>query len=369
MEWRNNVLSSLEAKKAVESLRKKSPSPYWLMGVRYCFDRATIAVRFGSPGEIEDLKIHFDRDSIEMLNVHREPLICEFAREIIMAFDNPEIYPTWFISECISELSEMECEEITQQKRALESECQKAESIYRELEQLIPEYKTLLAHQERQHESTANEYIATKNELKRFKFNPISFFKKIDLLLTFKDAAKWHKIKAEQYAKELAEFEAAFPEAERQYHLAVLKNTPIIESLDTAIEKEHHRCVKRLEEVNAVPPLTNGDYEGRIFIPVKFLQEMDHSFLPGCYIVRNRYNGKCYIGHSKDPVARLRQVFKGLKPRISTLLNDYYMASENKRQAMFEFCIIPASDDQVRLLEAQLMEEHHSKTEGYNKKL
>lgn len=103
------------------------------------------------------------------------------------------------------------------------------------------------------------------------------------------------------------------------------------------------------------------------FIFLKTIKGMPKKKILGCYIIRNRENNKCYVGQSKDIIARLNQHFKGTEPSNIIFAKDYYESELSDKSLLFEVRIVQLSTkDEMDDTEKELIAEYDAYINGYN---
>ena len=134
-----------------------------------------------------------------------------------------------------------------------------------------------------------------------------------------------------------------------------------------ALIKEEKEKFK--QEVDKVRPLPVTYYESdAFFTSLKAFAGFKYEKIIGCYIIRNRENGKCYVGQSKDVLRRLQQHFKGTEPTNIIFAEDYYTSSYSNKEDLFEVRIVRCkTKDELDETEKSLIEEYDAWTSGYNR--
>ncbi|MFI3329307.1 MAG: hypothetical protein R3Y05_02330 [bacterium] len=105
-------------------------------------------------------------------------------------------------------------------------------------------------------------------------------------------------------------------------------------------------------------------------IPESFFKLLDlpeYAYRPivGCYVIRNRENGKCFVGQSKDIMDTLAKEFRGTTPTKKIYAEDYF--TSGNKEVLFEVRIIEIYDgEDINAIQKELMAEYDSKSNGYN---
>ncbi len=123
------------------------------------------------------------------------------------------------------------------------------------------------------------------------------------------------------------------------------------------------------ELADVMPLLTNAaSVPENGFVSLKSLCGMPSEKIIGCYVIRNRQNGRCYCGQSKDVLKRItKQHFQGTKPNNIIFAEDYFSADLGDRDDLFEVRIIRCTTkDELDFTEKSLIEEYDSFLHGYN---
>ena len=170
-----------------------------------------------------------------------------------------------------------------------------------------------------------------------------------------------HKKTIDSAERSISEREEKIEELKKEISDAKAKIDTKKEETEKVKEEEYKAYYKRIK---AVKPLAKSAQTNEFF-PLKSLVGMSYQKIVGCYIIRNRENGRCYVGQSKDVYKRIRQHFRGTVPNNIIFAEDYY-SSQNKED-LFEVMIIQKqTKDELDETERILIEEYQARAKGYN---
>jgi|GEM_PF-1231709 len=144
------------------------------------------------------------------------------------------------------------------------------------------------------------------------------------------------------------------------------------ETLTNRLSKEEAELAKQREQLEKeVTPIKTEIAEEDLdaFVPLSVFAGTKHKKIVGCYVIRNRENGKVYVGQSKDVHKRIViQHFNGTEVKNIIFAEDYYTSSFDDKSQLFEVRIIPCSTkDELDSTEKDLIELYDSFRNGYNK--
>lgn len=124
----------------------------------------------------------------------------------------------------------------------------------------------------------------------------------------------------------------------------------------------------KISQAKTLSPLTTPAYAKIKYVPLEEAIERDDFNFAGCYVIRNRENGKCYVGQSSNIHRRLNQHFRGTVPKNEVFAEDYYTSKMIDKSQMFEVRVVPEYNDYARSqLERSLIEKYGSFHNGYNR--
>ena len=156
-----------------------------------------------------------------------------------------------------------------------------------------------------------------------------------------------------------------FKTLKEKYEAQVIKQDTIIKNTEVVlicINKMFLNLEKQITTNNIIFEIIekNSDF----FNLLKVLNEKKEDF-KGCYVIRNIFNGKSYVGQSKNVIKRLHQHFNYDGSCKNSAFYDYYTNPNNN---MFEVKFYKCdTKDELDAMERQLIEEYDSVNNGYNR--
>lgn len=319
--------------------------------------------------------VKLTNSNIETLNQNEDPLLQEFSFEIITRIKSPELIPSWYQRICIeSELKQKNHDQEVIQNNAITTYNNFVSNVNKE----ISKNKTSIALLNKKNVKLDKKI----NKLRRKEKLILQHHKNLLLsIITFSIyhylGSNWRLQKTSQKLNNklnifksnetrIAEFNRKINDSNKQ-----LEQNKIV--LDTTISNSKSAIEKNLQEygrnISQIIPLTLSvsDSTDSDFFLLKNLSGMEYKKIIGCYILRNRFNQKCYVGQSKDVFKRIHQHFKGTYPNNIIFAEDYFSTDENIRSDIFELKIIPCkTKDDLDRTEKKLIQEYDSFNTGYN---
>lgn len=170
-----------------------------------------------------------------------------------------------------------------------------------------------------------------------------------------------HKKTIDSAERSISEREEKIEELKKEISDAKAKIDKKKEETEKVKAEEYKAYYKKIKSVK---PLEKSAQTNEFF-PLKSFAGMAYQKVVGCYIIRNKENGRCYVGQSKDVYKRIKQHFRGTVPNNIIFAEDYY-SSKNKED-LFEIMIIPKqTKDELDETERILIEEYQARAKGYN---
>lgn len=311
--------------------------------------------------------------ALEELNYNSDYDISQFAFEIISELPNTDLYPSWYIRECINEDYRSKIREQadleSNSRKALhdtilhnEESIQSLKSDIEKNEKVKSKYTVKLSKFDKKIEKT-------QQHKKNIFFSIITLFiycyfgsnKRLTTLQKKRDAVYGS---VDNYCHKISEMQKGVSQLEIANTESKKKHQELSAQVKETIASLREECDLKIKEVPSLPTNFSSNNE-EPFIPLKSLAGMSYEKIIGCYIIRNTENGKCYVGQSKDVIKRLKQHFKGTVPNNIIFAEDYY--SSNNKENLFEFKILPReTKDELDETEKSLIEEYDSYNSGYN---
>ena len=310
---------------------------------------------------------------LELLNVNEDDLIKMFAEEIIIALNNEELFPSWFIKMYL--------------KRELDSDLQ---VIKNELNSFIDSQNNKIIAQQTnidnynneitQYNKTLNKQQRRKNKLE-LKLTNISNTKPsilkslISLGIFNYFISKKRRNKLELKLSSCNTFICELNKNISDNNNQISKCNTNIDNYKLNISKKEkeskNKKNSRLSEYNKklseVKPLSNMVSQDESFTMLKLFSGLEYERIIGVYVIHNKEKDKYYVGQSKDIMKRIKQHFNGTIPKNIIFAEDYYTSQMENRDNIFELKIIRCeTKDELDSLEKKLIYEYDSWNSGYN---
>lgn len=319
-----------------------------------------------------DKRVKLTNITLETLNLYEDEIIRQFADEIILSINKPELIPSWLANKIIENdyITDIENEE----QKGVEKERETRLSILRLK-------KTISISQEQiNFNKKIKDKINTKLQkkikaIKKLESRRITFIKRFItfglypfILQSKKTRAINKKIFLEQKCQT---FENIILKYENEIKL---KENNIIEIsdelkkyLDDIEVYKVNRQHLRDDQLSKVTKLDTNIENLNGFFPLRNLSAYPTEKITGCYIIQNIEKQKYYVGQSKDVIKRIRQHFKGTTPKNIIFAEDYFTSNLLDKNDLFYIKIIPLkSKNELDDTERKLIAEFNSNLEGYN---
>ena len=314
--------------------------------------------------------IKLTNEKLENLLYDGDPLIRKFSKQIVAALNDETLYPSWFVKQYLDEEYNDKISELDRAFIEFEKEKQKVILIHT---QKINDIKARIKNNNaiiKKRQPKLNRIISKIGKIENAK---ITVLKSIATLGIYpliksnkrKESLGRKRLQIENFIAEYEKINAAHSDDIKQENSIVKAIRKEISdegnTVDQAKEEARKIWEKRYSEVDTLPLSVNSDK----FFPLKDFSGLEYQKIVGCYIIRNKKNGKCYVGQSKDVHKRIKQHFKGTVPNNIIFAEDYYSA--NDRDDLFEIRIIPCTTkDELDATERRLITEYEARTNGYN---
>lgn len=376
---REQIVTKADVQRTCNIIRAKLKDGIVITKVTLLVDLGVARVWYTYKGSTYLKQISFCYETFEELNKHEDPLIADHAIEIIAVAGNPSLYPSWMIMEVALACYKYHLADISN----------KTKKIVRLYETAVRNHKYCIEYVEwLKNVSVADKtyYDGYREEIDRI--NALCRAQKNNAEILDENGEVLFYTKQERKA-ELRSLRESAREHKRCYkkRLRTLKKYQRYAASDgrkkDKYEHPYHQALKLREEGKAVakglcedrirwagnlPILTTPERLKVVFVPLKVAMERDEFRWPGCYVIRNRSNGKCYVGRSKDVHHRLHQHFSGTVPKNPNFFEDYYDCPPRNRSELFEVHVFFVQDEDVLpQMERELIARYDSYLHGYNK--
>lgn len=310
---------------------------------------------------------------LENLNNNDDNVIRNFASEIILAINNADLLPSWFLRKVNLEAYNEKIEALNKDNKSLCQDCEnKINQFSKQIEvyknDIIPLKQNLseLNDKHKKLQDKTNKVNTSKRTAVKYIFTLFIYAYWISNYrvnkMNVKDTAIRHNI--ENCSNLIRKKEQAIQNFD--YEIKQLQNTisSSKEELRKKTQREYNELKKLQQQITPLPTTVSEDNN---FVSLKSINGISYIKIIGCYIIRNTENNKCYVGQSKDVLKRLKQHFKGTIPNNVIFAEDYYSTEQGARDNLFEVKIIPCNTkDELDRTEKQLIEEYDSFKTGYN---
>lgn len=318
-------------------------------------------------------KIKLNNYNLENLELNDDYFVSKFAEQIIAKIHDIELMPSWFVKkelnskledleknvkEKISNITELHEKEINLIKNNInkaKSEIKYAEAIiylnkiyvkkFNKKIEFIDKYKDFLFVK-----------FATLGIFNYF----VSNFRKNRLLSKLNNCEKniQNSYNDLNYFNNLIQnCEKDIKEKEINFNDKIIDLNKKLDLKRTEFKNNLNQIVTLKEDVDVATD----------FILLKKIIGMEYQRIVGCYVIRNRENNKCYVGQSKDIMKRIKQHFRGTKPKNIIFAEDYFNSKLVDKSLLFEIRIIPLkTKDELDECERKLIDQYDSFRNGYN---
>jgi GIY-YIG catalytic domain. len=318
--------------------------------------------------------LKLSNEKLETLRDDPDPLISNNALEIVSFIQDEYLYPSWYCFYLIDR-DTSEKKDVLQEEE--DSEYLTFNSSVNHVNDDIAQSKNLIEGME-----VRAKYLSSKKEKRQKKLLRIERYRASWLLdvITF----GWHRYLRSSWRKKrvqekLGKVQAKIDNLGKEIEQETV-NLALSEANLSEINKKHQSFIssiakhrEALEKENQrqrseVAPLDASPKDDKLFVPLRDFIGFDYRKITGCYVIRNKENGRCYVGQSKDVLRRLNQHFNGTIPKNPNFAEDYYQSNKIDKKDLFEVKIIPLSTkDELDRTEKELIALHDSFSVGYNK--
>ncbi len=318
--------------------------------------------------------IKLTNNTLEELNRNKDEQIRQLAHEIVRRLENPSLEPSWYKRKRFLEEKENQIKEVNNHVAA------RKEEIKNETENIIKNIhaeKLLLKKEEK-----CNAKLVRKCEKKSNILKNVENAKNIVVKSVFTLGIYYlfvSKKRQEHLKKVIADLNEKINKSNEtinKYHSDIdrfgkdiANNKKRTELVVSKAKKKKEQLAKHYEnEIASIQPLPNDSdkVEEAKYVLLKSLNLKGKKV--GCYVIRNRMNGKCYVGQSKDVMKKIKQMFNGTEPINEVFIPDYNSVNRRQRENLFEVKIIECeTKEELNSIEERLIEDNDSQINGYNK--
>lgn len=317
--------------------------------------------------------IKLTNSELEGLNNHFDPIIKMLAEDIIIALNNAELFPSWFIK--------------TYLRRELNEDLR---TYQKELGYYTERQKSEIQQQKNRIAGYKNDKLPTLKILSKQQKKKEKLFAKITKLESLKPSAikNIFSLGIYAYLRSQARKNALNSMLEK-VNTAIDESDKIIAGVNQKIEAcnnaiktcnsnirkkqkeyEDKKAARTLEydkQYAEVTPLSTTIAHDDSFQMLKSFGGLTYEKIIGVYIIHNLEKDKYYVGQSKDIMKRIKQHFNGTIPKNPIFAEDYYTSQMENKEDIFEVKIIPCeTKDELDKLEKELISKYDSWLNGYN---
>lgn len=317
--------------------------------------------------------IKLTNSELELLNSNSDPLIKSFAEDIIIALNNEELFPSWFLREYLKK-------ELVDKIAKLEEENKNFKSV--QMVQIKNCNDSILESTKIKKDLISKQNLLIKKLTKKQTvISKINNAKPTILKFVFSLGIYNYLISKNRKSKILQKIELLNNSISECCHnidiysekIKKLENT--INDYNQKIKNKNNQINSKQElemieynkKISEITPLMNTLKENIGFVKLKLLNGLAYEKIIGCYIIHNIEKDKYYVGQSKDVFKRLNQHFKGTVPHNPIFAEDYYTSAFANKEDLFEIKIIKCSTkDELDSTEKYWIEYYDSWNNGYN---
>lgn len=376
---REQIVSQADVQRTCNIIRARLKDGVVITRVALLVDVGIARIWYTHDGSTYLKQISFSYEMLEDLNKHQDSLIAKHAIEIIAVIGNPSLYPSWMIMEVA-----LAC-----YKYHLADLSNKTKKIVRLYETAVRNHKYCIEYVEwLKNVSVADKtyYDGYRAEIDRINAlcraqknnaeildenGEVLFYTKQERkaeLRSLRESAREHKRCYKKRLRTLKKYQryAAADGRKKDKYKHPYDQALKLREEGKAVAKG--LCEDRIGWAGQLPMLTTPERFRNLFVPLKVAMSRSEFSWPGCYVIRNRNNGKCYVGRSNDVHRRLHEHFRGTVPQKSNFFEDYYSCSPSTRSELFEVRVYFVQDeDELSQLERELIARYDSFLHGYNR--
>lgn len=317
--------------------------------------------------------IKLSNDCLEKLNKNDDSLIRKFATKIILSINDEELFPSWFLRECLEqeyrEKSSVLCKDFEKFSSEQNLKIEKLESEITITQEKVAVEEKFLSKIKKQKFNVEKKLNKIEHSKKLIILSILTFG--IHNLLLSQKRNDRINIKLNTIKDNLFKSEDNINSLQK----SILESQEYIEKIKSSINEQHKIYMKNLHselkimngKISEITSLPTEIPQDETFVSLSLFLGYEYKNLKGCYVIRNTQNNKCYVGQSKDIMKRIKQHFRGTIPNNIIFAEDYYLCPSDKRDSIFEIKLIPCeTKDELDRTEKRLIEEYDSFKNGYN---
>lgn len=319
--------------------------------------------------------IKLSNQVLESMENYDDTYITINRHEIILRLNNSDYYPSWFIKDMFRNEMDNDIKKLNEaNSSAKQKNLNKIDLATKNNKKLADEL-LIIKHEEKwikKRLNKATKRLARSSNKKNYLFLSIITFgiysifhskraidknsKKVDQLTACKN----------QIDKKIRDLSHSIDVGKEAIEQLKKSNDNLDINNKKAIQETIDRYNEKFAQVEPLASSPTNDSE--TFMMLKKLTGVDYKKIIGCYVIRNRENGKCYVGQSKDVLKRVcKQHFEGTKVKNIIFAEDYYTSKLENKDNLFEVRIIELkTKDELDAKEKELIEEYDSFKSGYN---
>ncbi|MBO4419673.1 MAG: GIY-YIG nuclease family protein [Oscillospiraceae bacterium] len=323
---------------------------------------------------------------LESLWENDDELIAEYCEEIIEYIGKEYLRPSWYIIGLLEDERDEEIKVITAMFDSKQSsEIDILNSLQREFVSIDQRRQTLFfqAAENEQEEKTLSRKLRQCSEKKRtvvyvtlsiITLGIYSIFHSQKHMARIKHRLESTRETAATQKEKIASYDEQLSDIIQKIQACNSNIAKNDEQKQNEILSVNQAYAKRISLVEPLPSEISTVSRSE-FIPLRTVCGMNDEKVVGCYVIRNRENGKCYVGQSKDVMKRIcKQHFNGTKPNNAAFFEDYYSYMHQSNTSiedlsdLFEVRIIPLdTKSDLDEIERELIETYDSFENGYNR--
>jgi hypothetical protein len=318
--------------------------------------------------------LRLTNENLEGLNCDPDPLIADFAFDILTEIGDESILPSWYNRMIIEEKAKNQLEAL---KGARNGEKETHENHLASIEKDMAENTMTIGI----HERHIPEAEKRRDKFQK-KVDKIDHYRRSVFLDIITFSIHWflrRPARRNKYLLLINAFNSSIDsdhseitrltQANVQLSESRVKEENAYEKKVTLFDREEKRInAEEIEERGKIQALNTEVKNTGEWLPLSSIAGLNYQKIIGVYLIHNRKNGRFYVGQSKDVMKRLKQHFDGTTPKNQIFAEDYYSTDKAERESLFEVQILPLSTkDELDRTEKEYIESLGANETGYNK--